>query len=92
MTETCAQAGCETDAEFAFYHPETGETMSLCGDHLEEVNDFFGTRSWLLAGYAVPIEEADEYRLPRTPVQEHERRARRSVDQLLRGGSPSHHH
>lgn len=92
MSEICAQEGCETEAAFQFYDPETGETTKLCSEHLEEVNEFFGARSWVLAGYAVPIEDADEYRLPRMPHSEEEQRARRSVDQLIRGGSPSHHH
>lgn len=91
MTDACEE--CEDDAEFAFYHPETAETMSLCGEHLDDINDFFGLRSWLLAGYAVPAEEADQHRpLPRTPRREDEQRARRSIDQLIRGGSPSHSH
>jgi hypothetical protein len=93
MTTDCAHEGCTDEAEFRFYNPETGGTSDLCGEHLEAVNDFFGTRSWLLAGYAVPLEDVDaRTSLPLLPRNEEEQRARRSVDQLVRTGETSHHH
>ena len=92
-TDVCERDACSSDASFAFYNPHNGQTMLLCTDHLDGFDDFFDVRTWVSAGYALPIEEWQGPRsLPRTPTREDQQQARRAVDQMLRGHSPSHNH
>lgn len=91
--DTCEYEGCSTDAEFAFYNPREGGTSLLCAEHLDDADDFFDVRTWVTAGYAMPVDDWDgPGSLPVTPQRKDQQKARRAVDQLLRGGSPGHSH
>ena len=84
MVDACQEPGCERDAEYEFYRPETGQVELVCRDHLAAANELIEVRSWLLAGYARPVEDAGRQSLPKTPRRPEERQAREAVDQLVR--------
>lgn len=84
MSEVCQESGCDRTAAYEFYRPETGRVELLCLEHLEAANELIEVRSWLLGGYAQPIEDADRRELPRSPQRPEERQAREAIDQLVR--------